>query len=135
MKKRRSFTLLEVLIALLLITTALPMLISPYFHEMIHSTFYKKAMQREEQKSMLQVAFFEALHYKKLKLADTLLDKWNEVDPSWLPQGFPKASYKFIRIKPEKIAEQPPKVELWALILKWQDDKNEQKPLYIVLEK
>lgn len=133
--KKRSFTLLEVLIALLLITTALPLLISPYLHEMIHASYYNKMLQREEERSMLRAAFFEALHLKKLKLSDALLDKWNEVDPSWLPQGFPKASYKFTRIKPEKLSDPMPKVELWALILKWQDEKSEPNPLYIVLEK
>lgn len=133
--KRRSFTLLEVLIALVLITTALPLLITPYFYEMVHSSHYRKTIQREEQQATLHAALFEALHFKKLKLSEAQLKEWKQVDPSWVPAGMPKAFYKLDRLKPEKLTEVMPKVELWSITLRWEDDKNEQNPLYIVLEK
>lgn len=133
--KKRPFTLLEVLVALLLITTALPLLIAPYFYEMLHSSNYRKALLREDQQFKLQAALFEAMHLKKLKPLDTNLEEWKQVDPSWLPAAFPKAFYQFTRVKPEKIKEPLPKVELWALTIRWEDEMKAQNPIYITVER
>jgi hypothetical protein len=111
------------------------LLIAPFFYEIRHLEIYKKSVQREEDLFTLKSALFEALHLKKIRISEDILDQWKEVDPALLPPTFSKAYYNITRIKPEKLTDTMPKVQLLSLTLKLENDSKEQYPLYIAWEK
>ena len=133
--RKRSFTLIEVLIALALVSISLPLLLAPFYYEIRHLELYKKSVQREEDLLTLKTSLFEALHMKKIRISDEVLGQEKEVDPALLPPAFPKAYYILKRIKPEKLVDPMPKVELLSITIGFKDDKKVQYPLYIAWEK
>lgn len=121
--KKRYFTLLEVLIAIMLITASLPLLLSVYVYATIDQ---KEALIKIKQERA-------AFHYLTIILTElqTGAISLNQLDSE---QEYPlkttsseyaaTGSYRFSKLRPQKDQEGE-QVELWQMKLKFEDKHNE----------
>lgn len=126
--RRQHFTLLEVLIALVLITTALPLLIAPYFFESLNLMQATKARRLETDLQKAKALLLESIHTKQLNPFTETKGEWKKVET------MPTADYRFTRLKP-KPEEAEEKIELWELSLKIKDLKGEPLKYLMVLKR
>jgi Tfp pilus assembly protein FimT len=126
--RRRRFTLLEVLIALVLITTALPLLTAPYFYESLNLMQATKARRLENDLKKAKALILESIHTKQLNPFTETRGEWKKV------QTMPAADYLFTRVKP-KPDDAEEKVELWELSLRIKDLKGEPLKYLMVVKR
>lgn len=126
--QRRSFTLLEVLIALVLITTALPLLTAPYFYEALNLMQSTKARRLEQNLQRAKVHLLEAIHTKQL-------NPFTEAKGEWIRlEAMPNVDYQFTRKKP-KPEDDSEKLELWEMRLRIKEWKGEPLKYLIVVKR
>ncbi len=125
--KKRPFSLLEVLIALTLISVSIPILINPYLFEVLNLNESERIMRQERTLSTLKAVLFEALHTGKIAVKEEDQNKWQEIDPTWT-----SLKGKFTLTLNRKKEDEAKRVELWNLTIALEGSKdNPQTYLFV----
>lgn len=127
-KIRRSFTLLEVLIALVLITIALPLLTAPYFYEALNLMQSTKARRLEQSLQQAKAQILESIHAKQLNPFGEPKGEWRKLET------MPSVDYRFTRQKP-KTDEEAASLELWEMSLRIKELKGDPLKYLIVVKR
>lgn len=126
--RHRSFTLLEVLIALVLITIALPLLTAPYFYEALNLMQSTKARRLEQNLQQAKATLLEAIHTKQMNPFSEPKGEWTKLET------MPAVDYRFTRQKP-KSDEESEALELWEISLRIKDLKGEPLKYLLVVKR
>lgn len=118
-RKKQYFTLLEVLMAMVLVVVAFPLLIAPYFYSFKDIQENMEAMQVEKASRIAAANFFIDLHLGKIALSSVEENQEHPIPASWFQEAFPKTEfegvYRMVRIEPRN-PRSDSKVFLWQVI-------------------
>jgi type II secretory pathway pseudopilin PulG len=104
--RSRFFSLIEVLIALGLVTIALPLLTLPFIYSMKNYAEINKSLEYEKYAQQVVTRLFIEMHQGSVPLSQLKEKRQFEVPPDW---GLGKAVYEFRMLE----EEEPDKPQLW----------------------
>lgn len=126
---KRHFSLLEVLIALMLITASLPLLLTPFIYATADQQETVQKLRKEKTSLYYLVTILENLHTGSIPLNQ--LDGTQEYPfrPEWKGEDWKTlpitGTYKFKKIKDKK-GNEGQQIELWELIIDIKDSTTKE---------
>lgn len=119
MRSKRHFSLLEVLIALLLITASLPLLLTPFIYATTDQMETVQKLRKEKTALYYLVTVLGELHSGAIPLSQLDGEQPYPFKPEWKEMPVP-GTYKFKKIRDKPISEGQ-SVELWQTTLEIAD--------------
>lgn len=128
-KKNRHLTLLEVLIALLLIMMTLPILISSFAFTTIEQQKMINSMSVNRVANNAFALIYEELATHKITYPMLEADREYPLDANHLkdPSGIWSGNYKFHKLKPDKPKTTKYHVELWEVLFDFDQAGSKEK--------
>lgn len=119
-KSRRPFTLLEVLIAILLILSTLPLLLTPFVYASADQMETIEKIKQQKAALYLVTMLFTDLHTGAIPL--TQIDQ--EVEYPFKNEWKIEGTYQFKKIKSSKNEQDEAWIELWQVIFVFKNQKQ-----------
>ena len=121
---RRSFSLLEVLIALMLITASLPLLLTPFIYATTDQIETVQKLRKEKTILYYLITILGELHTGAIPLNQVGGEQAYPFKPEWKVEDWKdlpvSGSYQFKKIKDKPISDNQT-AELWQIIIEIRD--------------
>lgn len=132
----RFFSLLEVLVALMLISLLFPLLIAPFTYAKVDFEENTRSIKIERASQMCLSSFLIDLHLEKLNIHQFENKTVHPIPPEWLQEIDPErrlsGTYYCEKLQPKKQEEEEgeKKIELWQVVFSFTEVKQKTKALF-----